>query len=296
MIKPTKRIEGAHKDGIWCASWSKDHICTGSLDGTAKLWSDDLSPVSVSTPQKMGLTSVVLSRDGTSAVTCCQDSTISFLSLPDLSIRGSVEPGLLEAWTISISPSDDVVASGSHKGNVDIWSTRDYSKSSTLESGGDKLILGTAFSPDGSQLSAVGIDGRLCIFDIATSQIVHNIEAHALASRCVKYSKDGNLIFTASDDRHVCIFDARVKSPLNAFSHSGMALTLDTSADHRHFVVGCANHAVCYWDLGMQRCVQTFESSHTEQVWGVAFNETGDKFISVGDDALLQLYESTSSK
>lgn len=295
MIKPTKRIEGAHKDGVWCVTWSNGHIFTGSLDGTSKLWSSELAPLATSTAQKMGLTSVTLLNDGLSAVTSCQDSTIQILSLPDLAVTGTIEPGLLEAWTISMSPANDVLATGSHQGSVSIWSLSDHLKVSTLQ-GGSKLVLSTAFSPDGNELSAVDMAGQLNVFDITTSQTVYTTEAHALASRCVKYSKDGNLIFTASDDRHVSVFDARAKSPINAFSHSGMALSLDSSVDHRHFVVGCANHTVCYWDLGMQRCVQTFESSHTEQVWGVAFNESGDKFVSVGDDALLQLYESTSAK
>ena len=127
--------------------------------------------------------------------------------------------------------------------------------------------------------------------DLASAQVQHKIDAHFLPARKVAYSADGGLLFTASDDRHIGVFDARTGLAINSFSHSGMCLSLDVSKDGRHVVSACANHTVAYWDLGMQRCVQKFESSHTEQVWDVSFDDSGKKFASVGEEGILQLYE-----
>ena len=73
-----------------------------------------------------------------------------------------------------------------------------------------------------------------------------------------------------------------------------MALSVDISSDKRHFVVGCSDHVVSYWDLGMQRCVQKFDTPHKDCILGVKFNEDSKRFCSVGDDALLQIYESSA--
>jgi WD40 repeat protein len=294
MLKPTRRIEGAHKDGIWTVQWENGLICTGSLDGTSKLWNQDLTPVATSKQQKLGITSVALSAENRFVIACSQDSQLSFMDFTMTEIA-HIDPGFLEAWTISLSPHHDVISAGTHRGSISLWSVQNKECLGNLETN-NKFVLSTDFQPTGTKLAATGVDGMLNIFDLQTTQLVAQIEAHAMSARTVRFSRDGNLIFTVSDDRHATVFDARTHTPINSFSHSGMALCLDTSPDDRHFLVGCANHNISYWDLGMQSCVQSFDSQHSEQVWGVSFNDTGDQFVSVGDDGLMQLYESSSSK
>lgn len=294
MLKPTKRVEGAHKDGIWSVKWSNNLIATGSLDGTSKLWNNDLIPLSTSKQQKLGITSIVISIENHFLVSCSQDSHISFMD-NNMNEISSIDPGFLEAWTISLSPHHDVISAGTHRGTISLWSITDRNLLTSLETN-NKFVISTDFHPNGTKIASTSIDGYLNIFDLQTSQLISNIEAHAMSTRAVRYSHDGNLLFTASDDRHATVFDTRSNIPINTFSHSGMALCLDTSVDNRHFIVGCANHNISYWDLGMQRCIQTFDTQHSEQVWGVSFNENGDQFVSVGDDGLLQLFESSSSK
>lgn len=294
MIKPTRRVEGAHKDGIWSVQWAEGLICTGSLDGTSKLWNQDLTPVATSKQHKLGVTSVALSPENRIAISCSQDSQISFMDFTMNEIA-HIDPGFLEAWTISLSPHHDVISSGTHRGSISLWSVQNRSCLANLETG-SKFVVSTDFQPTGTKFAATGVDGMLNIFDLQTAQLVSQIEAHAMSARSVKFSRDGNLLFTVSDDRHASVFDSRTHTPINSFSHSGMALCLDTSPDDRHFLVGCANHSISYWDLGMQTCIQSFDSQHSEQVWGVSFNENGDQFVSVGEDGLLQLFESSSSK
>jgi WD repeat-containing protein 61 len=294
MLKPTRRIEGAHKDGIWSVQWENGLICTGSLDGTSKLWNQDLTPVATSKQQKLGITSVALSPENRFVISCSQDSQLSFMDFTMTEIA-HIDPGFLEAWTISLSPHHDVISAGTHRGSIALWSVQNKECLGNLETG-NKFVLSTDFQPTGTKLASTGVDGMLNIFDLQTTQLVAQIEAHAMSARTVRFSRDGNLIFTVSDDRHATVFDARTHTPINSFSHSGMALCLDTSPDDRHFLVGCANHSISYWDLGMQSCVQSFDSQHSEQVWGVSFNDNGDQFVSVGDDGLMQLYESSSSK
>ena len=97
------------------------------------------------------------------------------------------------------------------------------------------------------------------------------------------------------------MYDTTSGTLINTFSHKGMCFSVDTAPDGRHFAVGCADSSVYLWDLGMQRKVQAFEQ-HTNIVWGVSYNKNGHNghdsshgrkqvFASVGDDALLQLYE-----
>mmetsp|Transcript_19726 Transcript_19726/g.19833 ORF Transcript_19726/g.19833 Transcript_19726/m.19833 type:complete len:297 (+) Transcript_19726:41-931(+) len=296
MYRPTRRVEGAHRDGIWAVYWSNDAIITGSLDGTAKLWKEDLSLIETTPEQRLGITSIVSLNNNQTVVSCCQDSIIRFHSMPSLKQYAEIDPGHLEAYSISVSKTEDLIAAGSHTGNVHIWSVSNQEKLYALKSSDDsKFFLSTDFNNDDTKLVAANMIGTVFLYDLATQQIVHKIDAHGMPIRKVKFSKDGNLLYTASDDKHVSVFDTRNGSSINSFSHTGMSLTVDVSPDHRHFLVGCADHTVVLWDLGMQRQEQLFEVQHTDQVWGVSYDETGNRFISVGDDALLQLYERSTT-
>lgn len=284
-----------NRENIWGVTWSNNSLLTGSLDGTVKVWNrgSSLTCQATSTPQKFGVNSVAAVTDGSIAVASYQNGSIRFFQTSNMTEVASIEPGVLEAWTICLSPNDEVLASGTQSGAVNIWSMQDnHEKVVTLQTG-NKLVLSSQFSID-AKLAASSLDGYLNIFDVSTQTVVHKIDAHSLPARSVTFSPDGRLVYTASDDRHVSVFDTLSGTAVNSFSHRGMALSVDASPDGRHFVVGCADHSVYLWDLGMQRRVQSYEQ-HGNQVWGVSFKKseaTGKQvFASVGDDGLLQLYE-----
>lgn len=48
------------------------------------------------------------------------------------------------------------------------------------------------------------------------------------------------------------------------------------------------------WDFTQRVCIHTLEN-HSDQVWGVAYNEDGTKLVSVGDDRNMIIYEKKDS-
>lgn len=293
--RPVIKADGAHADNIWSVTWSHGDLITGSLDGTIKIWSvsnDSITSKFQSSKQRVGVSSLAAVQDGSIAAVCYQDSVIRFYDLINKREVASIDPGLFEAHSISFSPADDVLVSGNNRGGVNVWTMQEgHEKVATLETD-NKQILSTAFSID-AKLACAGIDGVVNIFDMNTQQILHKLEAHALPIRSVAFSPEDDLLYTASDDRHVNVYDVRSGAMVSSFSHSGMAYSVDASPDFRHFAVGCADYTVSVWDLGMQRRVQKFDL-HADQVWGVSYDRsdhTGRRFASVGDDAMIQIYE-----
>ena len=298
MFRQSQRLDGAHSGGIWSICWRDDIIVSGCIDGSCKLWTakknDDnslhIKLKTTSSPRNFGITSVLTSNNSDFGVSCSQDSMIRFFNLEDLSDYDVIDAGILEAWTVCLSDGDDMLATGTHSGALNIWSVAEKTKVCSIETKG-KLILSSAFSQEGTSIATTGMDGVLNIIDIINQSIVHRIEAHFMPARKVVFSSDANLIFTASDDRHVSVYDVRSGSVINSFSHSGMALSLDLSPDRKHFIVGASDHTVSYWDLGMQRCLQKFDSAHSDFIWSVCFDDSGKKMASAGDDGVIQIYE-----
>jgi WD repeat-containing protein 61 len=273
-------------------------------------------PVFMTSKQRVGVTSMVTTRSGR-VIGCYQDSQIRFfqyendgnkMDVSEEDANGSsqtennnkmlkeehvLDAGMHEAWSIGIDSTDSVIAGGTQSGNINMWNISTYEKTSTIEDTGS-FVLAVQFNNaiTASHISAANIEGGVTIFDVETKSSVYQLNAHSLPARSLCYSSDDRLLYTASDDRHVSVYDTKSNQIINTFSHGGKALSVDASLDKRHFVVGSSDGLVTLWDLGMQRSMSTY-STHSDQIWGVAYNahdQSGKRFASVGDDSVIQFY------
>lgn len=112
--------------------------------------------------------------------------------------------------------------------------------------------------------------------------------------RTLVYSPtEPRLLFTASDDAHVNMYDAEGKTLVGAMSgHASWVLSVDASPDGSALATGSSDRTVRLWDLSMRAAVQTM-SNHADQVWGVAFLPGGrpGRLASVSDDKSISLYD-----
>ena len=321
LPRASHKIENAHSDSIWSIAWSgSERLLTGSLDGSVRIWNSRSleTPLSTTVKEHVGVNAMVATDDGTAAIVCYQNSTLRFYHIDETTAAlqescAAIKSDFFGACTLSMSPDDDIFVTGTQDGKLHLRSLKSNTPKSTEEdvasNSGDmesqqplstlnlpdsSHVLSTSFNDDGALIAAATITGTVVIFDPQSTQTpVHITKAHNMPVRCVKFSPDGKLIYTASDDSHVAVYDSRSGKVVNSFSHSGMALTVDASPDGRHFCVGSSDNQVYLWDLGMQRreCVY---ASHTDQVWSIAYDPTntmGRRFASAGDDAMIQLYE-----
>lgn len=295
-LQIAKKCDGAHSDGVWSLAWIQGDLITGSLDGSIKLWDvqskDNFICKYSSQKRKTGIVSLTAVQDGSVAIACFQNSTICFYDIINKRETEHIEPGISEAWSLCLSPGDDVLASGNSRGVVNIWSMQEGHEKVASLATHNKFVTSTAFSIDG-KLAAGSVDGVANIFDINTQSITQKIEAHGLPIRSIAFSPDGDLLYTVSEDRHANVYDARSGSLVDSFSHASMVLNVTASSDQRHFVTGCGDGQVYYWDLGMKKCEQRFQA-HRDIVWGVLFDPSDPlhrKFASVGDDAAIRIFQ-----
>lgn len=285
-----QKISNAHDEGIWSISWCQGSLVSGSLDGTVAVWDlGDSKTKYRSSSASIGVTSIVSLQDGSTAIACYQDSTIRFFDLFNHRETAAIEAGQFEAYGLSLAPGEDILASGSLKGNVNLWSMQEGHERVAVLATSSKCVLSTAFSCRGN-LATSGMDGLVNVFDMTTQQIIHKLEAHAMPARSVAFSPEGSCLSTASDDRHVNLYDLRSGALIQAFSHESMAFTVAASPDGRHLASGCSSGAVCLWDLGMRRRLHRADT-HSDIVWAVQFDPSSNRLASAGDDGAIQLYD-----
>lgn len=128
--------------------------------------------------------------------------------VPDYNRTVSVDlPGhRTDIRCLALSSDDRMLASASH-GSLKIWNTRTQSCLRTLECG---YALCAAFLP-GDKIVVVGTrDGKLEIFDIASSSLLDTIDAHERDIWSLHLQPDGKSIVTASADKCAKFWDLKV--------------------------------------------------------------------------------------
>ena len=107
-----------------------------------------------------------------------------------------------------------------------------------------------------------GNDGSVYYYDVEVEKMAARFDAlqgHTLPVRDLAFAKDDSLIFTASDDMTVHVYDTKRRGMVATLAgHSSWVLGLAVSPDGRHIATGSSDRTVKIWDLGTKSCVHTF--------------------------------------
>ncbi|GMY36355.1 WD repeat-containing protein VIP3 [Fagus crenata] len=313
-----KSIENAHDESVWAATWVPATetrpalLMTGALDETVKLWSsDELILERTNTGHSLGVASVAAHPSGHIGASASLDSFVRVFDVDTNATIATLEAPPSEVWQLRFSPEGSTLAvAGGGSASIKLWDTATWSPVATLpiprpegpkpsdKSGSKKFVLSVAWSLDGRRLACGSMDGTISVFDVARAKFLHHLEGHSMPVRSLVYSPtEPRLLFSASDDAHVHMYDSEGKSLVGAMSgHASWVLSLDVSPDGAALATGSSDRTVRLWDVTMRAAVQTM-SNHTDQVWGVAFRPPGGtgvrsgRLASVSDDKSISLYD-----
>ncbi|KAF7826122.1 WD repeat-containing protein VIP3 [Senna tora] len=313
-----KSVDNAHDESLWAVTWvpatatRSPLLLTGSLDETVKLWkSDDLVLDRTNTGHCLGVASVAAHPLGSIAASSSLDSFVRVFDVDSNATIATLEAPPSEVWQLKFDPKGSLLAvAGGSSASVKLWDTNTWELVATLSiprpegpkptdrSSSKKFVLSVAWSPDGKRLACGSMDGTLSVFDVVRAKFIHHLEGHHMPVRSLAYSPyDPRLLFSASDDAHVHMYDADGGSLVQAMSgHASWVLSVDVSPDGAAVATGSSDKTVRLWDLSMRAAVQTM-SNHTDQVWGVAFRPPGGsdvrggRLVSVSDDKSIALYD-----
>lgn len=313
-----KSVENAHDESVWAVTWvpatdsRPAFILTGSLDETVKLWRpDDLILQRTNTGHCLGVASVAAHPSGAIAASSSLDSFVRVFDVDTNDTIATLEAPPSEVWQMEFNPQGTILAvAGGSSASVKLWDTSSWELVATLsiprsesskptdKSSSKKFVLSVAWSPDGRRLACGSMDGSVNVFDVSRAKFLHQLEGHHMPVRSLVFSPvEPRLLFTASDDAHVHMYDAEGKTLMGAMSgHASWILSLDVSPDGAAVATGSSDRTVRLWDLKMRAAVQTM-SNHADQVWGVAFRPPGrsdlrgGRLASVSDDKSISLYD-----
>jgi WD repeat-containing protein 61 len=207
-----------------------------------------------------------------------------------------INAGPVECWALAVHPlkqSVPHVATTGQSGHVNIWNYVEGTKVQTLEAAAsNKFSMCVDYSHDGALLASGSMNGSVSVFDVASQKRVHSLEAHSMCVRAVCFSPDGKYFVSGSDDTQIHIYDVERGSAVSVLSgHGSWILSLRVSPNGKYIASGSSDRKLKIWSIQTGECVATL-SGHSDAVWGVAWNNIGDRLVSVGDDDNIIVYKS----
>lgn len=292
--------EHAHQDGIWSVVWTTNNkIISGSVDETVKVWDTALNSDQGKSFEghRLGVVSVAVNTEGTWCACSSIDSVIRFWDLETGETSASIDEGALEAWSLALSPHDKFLATGAQRGAVNIWDAEAKKKMASLTHGSrGSFVMSVAFSPLVDQLQVAGSskDGSIAVYDVQAETLDHRFsdnDAHSMPVRSVAYSPDGRLLYSASDDMRIHLYDVRCKSLVCSLSgHASWALSVAPSPNGYGLASGSSDNQVKIWDMRSRECLHCF-ADHKDQVWSVAYSPDGASLAAGVDDGSLHVHQ-----
>lgn len=116
-------------------------------------------------------------------------------------------------------------------------------------------------------------------------------KAHAGTVRSVRFSHDGSVLCTASDDKTVKLWSThRQRFRMSLQGHINWVRSAELSPDDRLVLSGSDDKTVKLWDVGSKKCVRTFYE-HSGMVTSVAFHPDGTCIAAGGTDRTVKVWD-----
>jgi WD40 repeat protein/tRNA A-37 threonylcarbamoyl transferase component Bud32 len=234
-------VLAGHRAKIYAVGFSPDGRTLASGDAAGALFLRSLGPQGEPTAVRelasgSGLVGLAFRADGRVLATAHRDKTVRLWDLERDAASRVLGRHADRVFGVSFHPDGKLLASSSADRKVRLWDVETGEVSREIEQPGRAYWL--AFHPDGKRLGVAGSDGAR-IWDLEAGVAIRLV-GHAGEVNGFRFSRDGGLAATTSDDRSVRLWDTASGRPVwrgpllgatppLAFSHRGWA-ALDGAA------------------------------------------------------------------
>ncbi|KAJ7277468.1 hypothetical protein C8J57DRAFT_1504302 [Mycena rebaudengoi] len=250
------------------------------------------------------------------ALPFCPKMTTISANFPISNVQ--VSSAILESWSpcmmilsghktyadyLSVAATGDLVASGSHDGCVNIWSTSLGTRPFPAVAGGKKTagLIAIIFASDGHQLITGYLNGRINFWDVVTGGLVKEVRVRSgeelSGSKktdlvCVAMARDNYTIACGFQDGLVQIWNMTRDPTIPLLSaHQGKVHTVAFSSNQEMVASGAADNLIRVWNSHTGTPITTLVG-HTKGVSEVAFLPEGKPMLaSVSFDGTLRIWD-----
>ena len=288
-----------HPSGVKHVAFSPDgqRLVTACMDGRVRLWDPATGkPTGDSAPYGDSVECAEFSPDGKRVAYCggyvfwgsSLDTSVRIWDLATGQTR-RLEGHTEEPFALAWSPRGDLLASAGLDGQVILWEAHSGRRVGTVESPGDrKYAVSVAFSRDGRLLAVGGgqtlsLTSWVEIFDVETRRPIRKLSGHSQGVMQIIFSRDGELIATASLDGTVKVWPVQPVPPgVRLQGHDQVICAVAFSPDGRRIATGSFDQTARVWDAKNGHAMQTIPVCFP--VASLAFSPDGKNLLTPGPD------------
>ncbi|XP_017279143.1 U5 small nuclear ribonucleoprotein 40 kDa protein [Kryptolebias marmoratus] len=153
------------------------------------------------------------------------------------------------------------------------------------------------FHPNGATLASSGFDRLILLWNVyGDCENYATLKGHSGAVMELHYNTDGSLLFSASTDKTVGVWDSETGERVKRLKgHTSFVNTCYPARRGPQLVcTGSDDGTIKLWDIRKKAAVHTFQNTY--QVLAVTFNDTSDQILSGGIDNDIKVWDLRQNK
>jgi WD40 repeat protein len=234
--------------------------------------------------------SLLIDKDNDTLISFSSDRSIKRWKISDKSQNGNYQTYCGTIKTLCLT--SDYLGIATEEGAVLIYSNSSASEIKSLPVHNSAIQSLDYYS---GNFATGSNDRRVGLFDMNEYKI-HYFEGHEDYVRCVRFSNDGKLVFSASDDRRIKAWNVDKKTlDYTLEGHDGYVYSLCVFPSGKFIASGSGDKQVKVWDLGLRKEESSFEN-HSSNVNALCLSENEEILFSGSDDYSIAAVDVNSKK
>jgi WD40 repeat protein/serine/threonine protein kinase len=311
-----------HTDAVLSLAYSRDgsKLLSGSYDGAARIWDVAAGASKEYRGHDWWVWSVAWSPDEQRFITGSQDGSAIVWSVA----TGQPSPPFLAhggpVYSAAFSPRGDYVATASYDKRVLLWRPDDLKSQNidklinqalsgtdtvqqtpfTALSGHSAGVRSVRFSSDGKMLVSCGNDNAICVWDVASHQLLKTLRGHASRVSAALFMPGDDHLLSGGYDHYAKLWniskyeEVRVLGGRVLKGHHDSVLGAAFSPDGRTVVTASRDRSAVAWDVSSGRQLRAYREGHSYLASAARFLADGKRVLTSAVDNTVRIWDMAS--
>ena len=284
-----------------------DALATGDSNGTIQLWSPAAfhlasAPLAIGTVglPAAGHAPVVLSASGGILADSDGHGTVQVWDVTTQRPVGVPLPGYKTVTGLALSPDGGTLAVAGD--GVQLWRTATGQRIGTAlpSPGASGGYVAVAFSPDGTILATIGVEGLARLWNVTTQQEIGaplTVGAPGTSTGTVAFTPNGKMLVTVGAGGRTQLWSVATHEPFGKPMAAGATATvLAFSPDGTTVATAGGDGTIRLWDTATQQEIGAPMTADTQPVYAAAFSPDGTTVATAGGDGTIRLWDTATQQ